>query len=306
MAFTRRKIAPVDRPTGFSDYLFFFLVYFIAAVAFVITLYPFVYVLSNSMSNAKRVAAGDVWLWPVQFDFAGYKEVLTDENIWVAYGNTFFYVIVGTIVNMIFTCMCAYPLSRRTFFARRFLNFFISFTMYFGGGLIPTYLLITKMGLYNNRLVMIIPGLVSTYNCMICRSAFSAIPEEVMESASIDGANDMQILVHIAIRLIVPTLAVLVLYYAVGHWNAYFNALLYLSKAELQPLQVLLRRVLIQSSSELLTGSNMNMTDDETKVMISLQIRYVVIIVATLPILCLYPFVQKYFVKGVMLGAVKG
>lgn len=170
--------------------------------------------------------------------------------------------------------------------------------------MIPTYLMITKLGFYNSRLVMIIPGLISTYNTMICRSAFAGIPDEVIESADIDGANDLQIFYHIAVRLITPTIAVLVLYYAVGHWNNFFTPLLYMSKEHLMPMQVLLRRVLIQSSGELL--GNMDTAGDESTAAISAQIRYVTIVVATLPILVIYPMLQKYFVKGVMVGAVKG
>ncbi|MBQ8953996.1 MAG: carbohydrate ABC transporter permease, partial [Clostridia bacterium] len=217
-------------------------------------------------------------------------------------GNTIFYTVVGTFFNIIATTIAAYPLSRRSFCLRRFFNFFIAFTMYFSGGMIPSYLLTTSLGLYNSRWVMIIPGLLSTYNVMVCRSAFSAIPDEVIESAMIDGSNDWQTFGRIAIHLITPTLAVLTLYYAVGHWNNFFTALLYFSKEELMPMQVLLRRVLIQSSSELMT----EMSGGDDAAALSIQIRYVTIVIATLPILAIYPLLQRYFVKGVMLGAVKG
>lgn len=257
--------------------------------------------MSVSISDPIAVNRGEVFLWPVGFSLKGYKQVLKSGDIWVSYGNTIYYTIVGTIFNMIATVLAAYPLSRKTFCARRFLNFFIVFVMYFSGGLIPTYLLINNIGLYNSRWVMIIPGLVSSYNVMICRSAFSSIPDEVMESAQIDGANDLHILFRIAIWLIKPTLAVLTLYYAVGHWNNFFTAMLYLSDSSLYPLQVLLRRVLIQASNELLIDSTL-----EERSIAGIQIRYVTIVVATLPILAVYPFLQKYFVKGIMLGAVKG
>ena len=185
--------------------------------------------------------AGDITL-------DGYRQVFKQNGLWTAYGNTLFYTTVGTVFNLAATTIAAYPLSRNRFFARRFFNFFIAFTMYFSGGMIPTYLLITKLGFYNSRWVMIIPSLLSTYNVMVCRSAFSAIPDEVIESAEIDGSNEWQTFGHIAVRLITPTLAVLTLYYAVGHWNNFFTALLYLSKEELMPMQVLLRRVLIQET----------------------------------------------------------
>ena len=232
----------------------------------------------------------------------GYRQVFKQNGLWTAYGNTLFYTTVGTVFNLAATTIAAYPLSRNRFFARRFFNFFIAFTMYFSGGMIPTYLLITKLGFYNSRWVMIIPSLLSTYNVMVCRSAFSAIPDEVIESAEIDGSNEWQTFGHIAVRLITPTLAVLTLYYAVGHWNNFFTALLYLSKEELMPMQVLLRRVLIQASSELMDNS----TASNDMAAVSIQVRYVTIVVATLPILAIYPLLQKYFVKGVMLGAVKG
>ena len=244
MALKKRKNA-VKEISGASDYLFYALVYLLAAIAFAITLYPYLYVLSVSISDSRAAFEGKVFLWPVGFSLEGYKSVLSEANLWVAYGNTLYYTAVGTVFNIVATTLAAYPLSRRSFVARRPLNFLIAFTMYFSGGLIPSYLLITGLGLYNSRWVMILPVLVSTSNMMICRSAFSSIPEEVIESAYIDGANDMQLYWHIAIRLIVPTLAVLTLYYAVGHWNSYFNAMLYLSKPKLQPLQLLLRRVLL-------------------------------------------------------------
>ena len=284
-----------------SDQLFYFLVYLIAVIAFVITLYPFLYIIAVSLSGAQAVYQGKVFLFPVDFNIDGYKHVLGQKGLWGAYGNTMFYVVVGTVFNLVATTMAAYPLSRRSFLGRRFFNFFIAFTMYFSGGLIPTYLLITNLGLYNSRWVMILPALLSTYNVMVCRSAFSSIPDELMESAKIDGANDWQIFYTIAIRLITPTLAVLTLYYAVGHWNEFFQALLYISDEKLIPVQVLLRRILIQSSSELL-GSGVAADD---KAAVSVHIRYVTIIVTTLPILTIYPLLQKYFVKGVMLGAVK-
>ncbi|HHV95900.1 MAG TPA: carbohydrate ABC transporter permease [Clostridiaceae bacterium] len=288
---------PID-----SDKLFYAIVYLVAIIGFIITLYPFIYILAVSFSNSHSVYRGEVFLWPVNPTIAGYRQVFKQKGLWTAYGNTIFYTVVGTIFNMAATTIAAYPLSRRQFFVRRFFNFFIAFTMYFSGGLIPTYLLITNLGFYNSRWVMIIPSLLSTYNVMVCRSAFSNIPDEVIESAEIEGANDWQIFYSIAVRLITPTLAVLTLYYAVGHWNNFFTALLYLSDNRLIPIQVLLRRVLIQSSSELMGG---DIASDD-KAAVSIQIRYVTIVIATLPILAIYPFLQKYFVRGIMLGAVKG
>ncbi len=284
-----------------GDRVFYVLVYAIAAFAFAITLYPFIYIIAVSFSGSQAVYQGKVFLWPVDFTLAGYQQVLRQSNLWTAYGNTLLYTFVGTAFNLVATTIAAYPLARRSFFARRFFNFFIAFTMYFGGGLIPTYLIITSMGLYNSRWVMIIPGLLSAYNVMVCRSAFAGIPEEIIESAAIDGANEWKTFLTIAVRLITPTLAVITLYYAVGHWNDFFTALLYISDEKKMPMQVLLRRVLIQASSELTGGM-----ESSDMAAATVQVRYVTIVVATLPILAIYPLLQKYFVKGVMLGAVKG
>lgn len=285
-----------------QDRLFYTLVYIIAAFAFIITLYPFLYVIAVSFSGSQAVYRGKVFLFPVDFTLAGYRQVLRQSGLWTAYGNTIFYTVVGTVCNLGMTLLGAFPLSRKRFFARKFLNFCVAFTMYFSAGLIPSYLLITSLGLYNSRWVMILPSLISTYNLMVCRSAFSAIPDELTESAEIDGANDLQFFLRVAVRLITPTLAVLTLYYAVAHWNSYMPALLYLSREKLMPMQVLLRRVLIQASSEFIDVA----MEASEKDAASVQIRYVTIVVATLPVLLVYPLLQRYFVKGVMLGAVKG
>lgn len=286
-----------------SDRVFYLLVFVIALFATLITLYPFVYIFSASISSSDAVNRGNVLLFPVGFSLSGYEKVIHNQEIWTAYGNTIFYTVVGTVCSLLATAIGAYPLSRRSFCLRRPLNFLIVFSMYFSGGLIPVYLVISRLGLYNSRLVMIIPGLISSYNLMVCRSAFSAIPEEVMESAQIDGANDLYVFTHIAIRLVVPTMAVLTLYYAVGQWNSFFTPLLYISKNRLMPLQVVLRRVLIMASNEMISDADRGSM--ETLVS-TLQVRYATIIVSTLPILFIYPFVQRFFVKGVMLGAVKG
>jgi len=284
------------------DWLFYILVYAFAVAAFVVTLYPFLYVVSMSLSSAHAGYRGAVFLWPVEVTVSGYSQVLAQSGLWTAYGNTIYYTVVGTLFNIVATSIAAYPLSRKEFFARKFFNFFIAFTLFFNGGIIPSYLLLTNLGFYNSRWVMIIPGLLSAYNVMVCRSAYSAIPDELVESAKIDGANDLRIFASVAVRLITPTLAVLTLYYAVAHWNEYFTALLFFSKQALMPMQVLLRRVLIQMSTEF----NPTTLIPDEKAKVALQIRYVTIVVATLPILAIYPLVQRYFVKGVMLGAVKG
>ena len=292
------------RSQSASDKLLDILVWTIVAFAVIVTAYPFLYVVSVAFSDGAAVARGDVYLFPVGFSLETFKMVMNYDQLWVAYGNSIFYTIVGTICNVIFTCLAAYPLSRKRFFLRRKLNFFVAFTMYFSGGLIPTYMVVTGLGLYNNRLAMILPVLLSTYNMMICRSAMEAVPEDLFECASLEGANDFYMLTHIAVPLVKPTLAVLTLYYAVARYNDFFNAMLYLGKSELQPLQMFLRRILILSSSEVLQQAGT--AGAAAAAQNTLKIRYVCIVLAAVPIFCITPFVQKYLVSGTMLGAVKG
>ena len=285
-----------------SDRVFYFLVWFLIIFGFFITLLPFMYVISVSFSDVHAINRGQVGIWPVGFNLDGYKQVLGQQKLWRAYYNTLWYTVVGTVLNIVFTVIAAYPLSRYTFSGRKFLNFFIAFTMYFGGGMIPFYLLMVKLGLYNTRWVMVIPSLISTWNIMLCRSAFTEMPNELVESAQIDGASDWLILRRIAIPLIKPTLAVVTMYYAIGHWNDFMTPLIYINKESLQPMQLLLR-ILAQFSTDFTQGMNIMAA---LKSVVSVQIRYVTIVVAIAPILLVYPFIQKYFVKGVMLGAVKG
>ncbi|MGE6668553.1 carbohydrate ABC transporter permease [Paenibacillus xylanexedens] len=288
-----------------SDRLFYGCVYLLTILAVVVTLYPFLYVISISFSSVDAIDKQKVVLWPVGFTLSGYQMVLQYKELWVSFYNTLWYTVVGTLLNIVATCLAAFPLSRQQFFLRRKLNFFIAFTMYFSGGLIPVYMLITSLGLYNTRWVMVLPVLVITFNVMICRSAFEGIPNEIFESASIDGANEMTMLYRLAVPIIKPTLAVLTLYYAVFHWNNFFTALLYLGKQDMQPLQMFLRRVLIMASPEVMQKMGGAMTSGALAVS-SLQVRYVSIVVSILPIVTIYPFIQRYFVKGITLGAVKG
>ena len=292
------------RTQSASDKLLDLIIWTLVIFAVTVTAYPFLYVVSVAFSDGAAVARGDVFLFPVGFSLETFKMVMQYDQLWVAYGNTIFYTILGTVLNIIFTCLAAYPLSRKHFFLRRKLNFFVAFTMYFSGGLIPTYMVVTGMGLYNNRLAVILPVLLSTYNMMICRSALEAVPEDLFECASLEGANDFYMLTRIAVPLIKPTLAVLTLYYAVARYNDFFNAMLYLGKSELQPLQMFLRRILILSSSEILQQAGT--AGAAAAAQNTLKIRYVCIVLAAVPIFCITPFVQKYLVSGTMLGAVKG
>lgn len=267
-------------------------------VAFV-TLYPFLYVIFASLSDPIRLMGNSAPLWkPLGFSLAAYKKVFSNSSIYIGYANTIFYVVVGTAVNIIMTCIAAYVLSRKQFMLRRFFTLMFIFTMYFNGGLIPNYLLIKGLHLIDNRLVLILPGAISTFNLMIMITGFEGIPKSLEESARIDGAGDWTILFRIIMPLAKPTIMVILLYYAVGHWNAWFNAMIYIRDASKRPLQLFLRDILTRNQMGAMAGQ----TDIED---VGQTIKYATILVSTAPILCIYPFIQKYFVQGVMIGAVK-
>jgi putative aldouronate transport system permease protein len=291
------------RRQSVGDTIFDIIVWIFLFLAVVVCVYPFLYVVSVSLSSGEAVNKGLVTLLPVDLNFEALNRVLSYKQLWVAYGNTVFYTVVGTFLNVVFTCLAAYPLSRKSFCIRKQLNFLLAFTMYFSGGLIPTYIVVTGLGLYNSRLAMILPVLVSAYNVMICRSAFESISEELFEEAQLEGANDFTIMTKIAVPLIKPTLAVLTLYYAVARYNDFFNAMLYISKKELEPLQLFLRRILLEASAEIMQTSSVSMAAASQS---SIQVRYVCIVVSVVPIMLIVPFVQKYLVEGKMRGAVKG
>lgn len=286
-----------------GDTIFDLIIAILLFVAVVICVYPFLYVVSVSVSSGDAVNKGLVTLFPVDLNFDALTTVLKYGQLWTSYGNTLFYTVVGTILNIIFTCLAAYPLSRKTFCFRKPMNFLLAFTMYFSGGLIPVYIVVTSLGLYNSRWAMILPVLVSAYNVMICRSAFEAIAEDLFEEAQLEGANDFFIMSRIAVPLIKPTLAVLTLYYAVARYNDFFNAMLYISDKKLEPLQLFLRRILLEASMEIMQTTSVTMIAASRS---SLQVRYVCIVVSVIPIMLIVPFVQKYLVEGTMLGAVKG
>ena len=267
-------------------------------VAFV-TLYPFLYVIFASLSDPLQLMGNSAPLWkPLGFSLAAYKKVFSNSSIYIGYANTIFYVVVGTTVNIIMTCIAAYVLSRKQFMLRRFFTLMFIFTMYFNGGLIPNYLLIKGLHLIDNRLALILPGAISTFNLMIMITGFEGIPKSLEESARIDGAGDWTILFRIIMPLAKPTIMVILLYYAVGHWNAWFNAMIYIRDASKRPLQLFLRDILTRNQMGAMTGQ----TDIED---VGQTIKYATILVSTAPILCIYPFIQKYFVQGVMIGAVK-
>ncbi|MCM2997053.1 carbohydrate ABC transporter permease [Paenibacillus cellulositrophicus] len=280
-------------------------IYVLLGVVTLIVLYPLFFVLIASVSNPGSVIRGEVWLWPKGFSLIGYERLFGNKELLRGFMNTVMYTVVGTALNVVMTVAGAYPLSRADFKGRHFFTFLIVFTMFFGGGMIPTYLLIKSLGLLNTFWAMIIPSAVSVWNILIMRTFFqSSIPKEVQEAAFMDGCSNIKILLKVVLPLSGPVLAVMVLFYAVGHWNAYFSALLYLSDRDLYPMQLFLREILVQNQMQ----EMVDISDDTLarSLMDAEAIKYAAVIVTNLPMLILYPFLQKYFVKGVMVGAIKG
>lgn len=278
---------------------------------FICTLYPMVFVVSASFSDPAAVSAGKMLLWPVGFTVSGYQKIFQYQEIWIGYANTIFYTVLGTVFNLAVTLPCAYAFSRKDLRGRGILMGIFIFTMYFSGGLIPGYLNVNSLGLVNTRTILLISGLVSVYNLIVCRTFFSnTIPWELHEAAFIDGCSDAKMFLRIVLPLSKPILVVLMLYYGVAHWNTYFSAMIYLKDRELFPLQLFLREILIQSKLAE-TGILGATGAEEVAALIKQQevanmLKYGVIVVSTLPMLILYPWLQKYFSKGVMIGSVKG
>jgi len=286
----------------FSSNLFDILNYTLLIILSIACFYPIYHVAVASLSNGNDLLAhSGILLKPINLTLEGYKSVFRNPMILTGYRNTLFIVIIGTFLNIVMTSLAAYALSRRSVTYRKALTLLIVFTMYFSGGLIPSYLVVKSIKLADTLWALILPGLISTTNFLIMRTSFEAIPESLSESARIDGANDLHILFRIVLPLSKPVIAVMVIYYGVSHWNAWFNAMIYLRQRELFPLQLVLREILMQDQTAgMISGNIMEMNS------VAETLKYATIMVATIPILCVYPFVQKYFAKGVMIGAVKG
>ncbi len=275
-------------------------------ILLVIFVWPLWFVLIASISDPNEVWLGNVILFPKKITTDSYKALMNYGQIWVGYKNTLFYTVVGTVINVVATICAAYPLSRKDFVPRKFILVMLMITMYFGGGLIPTYLVVSKLGLLNTRWAMIIPGLVSVYNIIVMRTYFmSSIPASLQEAATLDGANSFQYLMRIVLPLSKPIIAVIALYYAVGHWNDFYTALIYIYDNNLMPLQSFLRDMLMSTKMTVNNISGLDAATVARKAQLAQTLKYSVIIVSTVPVLCIYPFIQKYFVKGVMIGSVK-
>ena len=287
-----------------SDISFRIVVGIITIFSFVVVLYPLYFIVIASFSDSTLVNRGEVLFYPKGISLYGYEQIFTRPDIWRGYLNTVIYSFCGTALNLAVTLPAAYTLSRRNFPARGIIMKLFVFTMYFNGGLIPTYMLINEVGLLNNPLIMIIIGAVNVYNLIITRTFFeNSIPEDLYEAATLDGCSHFRYFFTIVIPLSKAVTAVIMLYYLVGHWNDFFNALLYLNSDAYQPLQIIMRSLLLLNQA--MSGSS-GAGASEYAQQYADQIKFGVIIVSTLPVLCVYPFIQKYFEKGVMIGAVKG
>ncbi|OPG98876.1 sugar ABC transporter permease [Chryseobacterium mucoviscidosis] len=288
-----------------GDRIFNIVNHFLLIIITLIVIYPLVFVLSASFSDPQAVLRGEMFLWPKGINLHSYEKIFQNKDILRGYTNTLIYTLMGTLINLVMTILAAYPLSRKDFIGRNAIMALFVFTMFFSGGLIPTYMLIKNLGMLNTLWVMIIPNAVSIWNIIIMRTFFQqSIPHELHEAATIDGCSNIQTLTRIILPLSMPIIAVTILFYAVGHWNAFFNAMLYLSDKNKFPLQLILREILIQ-------GQTNDMVKMSTESAIKQQrevegIKYAVLVVANIPVLMLYPFLQRYFVKGVMIGAIKG
>lgn len=301
----KRKMKIRKRKT--SDRMFDFIILLLCVFVVIVTLYPVYFIVIASFSNPSSVANGDVWLIPKKITMIGYQEIFKDSRIWQGYRNTLFYSIAGTLISILFTLPAAYALSRKDLKLRNSIMLIFTFTMFFNGGLIPTYLTVRQFHMDNTVWVMLIPFSVNVFNLIIAKTFFeNSMPDGVLEAAQIDGCSDIKFLLKIVLPLSKAIIAVIALYYLVGYWNEYFKALIYLRDEKMQPLQLVLRDILVRNQSyasgQLGSGASAEGNVQQKADLI----KYGVIVVSTLPIIILYPFIQKYFEKGVMIGAIKG
>ena len=274
-------------------------------VVFVVVLYPLLYIVSCSFSSTLAIYSGKVWIWPVGFQLVAYQKIFEYPPVLIGYRNTVFYTVVGTAINVFVTILAAYPLSRKDLDGRNVFMFLYTFTMIFSGGLIPTYLLVRSLGMLNTRWALLIPNAMHVFNVIITRTFFQQnIPQEMLDAAKIDGASDIQFMVRMVLPLSGAIMAVITLFYAVGHWNSFFDAFIYLSTRKLYPLQIFLRDILVMNEVD----ASLFVDPKQMQAMQDLRelLKYALIIVSSVPVLLLYPFVQRYFVRGVMLGSIKG
>jgi multiple sugar transport system permease protein/putative aldouronate transport system permease protein len=294
------------RNDSVTDKLFVILNTIFMSIIFIAVLYPIIYIISASFSDSQAVVSGEVWLWPVRPSLEGYKAVFEYKQVWVGFGNSIIYTVTGTLVNIVMTVLAAYPLSRRDFYGKNILMILFMFTTMFTGGLIPGYLLVRDLGMLDTIWSMILPGALTVWNVIITRTYFQmSIPHELLEAAQLDGCNDFQFVWKIVVRLSGPILAVITLYYAAANWNQYFNAMLYLKSQDHYPLQLVLKDILVKNDVDvgMLSGDPQDAARREA---LKTLLKYSLIVISSFPLLVFYPFVQKYLVKGVMVGSLKG
>jgi putative aldouronate transport system permease protein len=288
-----------------DDRLFTIVNYIILSIFTITIFYPLVYIVSASFSSSTAVISGKVWLYPVEPTLAGYEAVFKHRLIMSSFLNSVFYTIVGTVINVLFTLLAAYPLSRKDFMPRNAVMALFVFTMMFSGGLIPSYLVVKELGMIDTRWSLLIPGALAVWNMIITRTYFqTTLPDELLEAAQMDGCSDITFVRKIVIPLSGPIIAVISLFYAVGHWNQYFNALLYLKHQELYPIQLVLRDILVQNEVD--ASMITDVADQAARDGLRELLKFSLIVVSTLPVLIIYPFIQRHFVKGMMIGSLKG
>lgn len=289
---------------SFGDRVFIFFVYVFLTICLILVLYPLIYIVSASVSDPVAVTAGKVWLLPVDVSFRGYEVTFQNPQIITGYLNSLFYTVFGTLISVTLTVLLAYPLSRRDLYGTNLIMFLVTFTLIFSGGLIPTYLVVKDLGMIDTRWALLIPNAVAAFQVIIARTFFrSAIPMELAEAAELDGCNDLQFLWAVVLPLSKPIIAVLALMYAVSQWNGYFDALIYLKSSDLQPLQIVLRNILILNTT---SSGSMDATAMAERQKLADLLKYCLVVVATVPVLIIYPFVQRYFVQGMLIGSIKG
>lgn len=296
---------PMRPKLSTDDRVFYTVSYVIVIFLTLIVLYPLVYILSCSFSSANAVSTGQVVLWPVEPSLMGYQRVFENARVWTGYRNTILYTVLGTLINVSITLICAYPLARKKLPHRGFFTFLFTFTMLFSGGMIPSYLVMRDLGILNTVWVMVLPGALGISQMIVTRTFInSTIPDDLLEAAQIDGCSDIRFFFEFVLPLSKAVIAVIAMQYAIGHWNSYFGAFIYLSDSDKYPLQIFLRQILVMNQIDL-----SEVADPESAIAMQGMadlLKYSLIVVATVPILCVYPFIQKYFVKGIMIGSLKG
>ncbi|MCL1990735.1 MAG: carbohydrate ABC transporter permease [Defluviitaleaceae bacterium] len=301
----RKKTWKIQESKGDKVFLFFIYVYLVLAL--IVTLYPLIFVLSASISEPHYVASGQMVLWPMGVTWEGYQLIFNNSDIWRGYGNTIIYTVLGTLVNLVVTIPAAYALSRPEFYGKKVFMIFIMITMFFGGGIIPTFILIQNLGMRDTIWAIILPGATAVWHILVTRAFFASnIPREMEEAAIMDGCNDFVMFIKIILPLSMPIIAVMALFFGVANWNSWFPALIFLRDRSMWPLQMILRELLVQQNMHSMPEGADAAIAAHRRQQLAQVIRYGVMVVSTVPIIMVYPFLQKYFVKGVLIGSVKG